>query len=318
MAKTFEPFIEGEHYLNLGLLTLAKERFQTALQIADENHDAQGMGVCFFYLIQVAIAEKNKPEAITLLQKARDHYGQRNHSQMLSQLDLLKNEIEKLVEPEPNDEKTSIPIAIPESHDPFELFQQGEINKAIKVLEQDIQRFRQANQPYNLALSLLYLGQCEFTNNNQKLAVNHLKEAEQIAHQLKNQELTEAIQKAFHTIHIMEQEQDIERHSLENLLKNETDLVQKIMLALSKAEIYILKKNVNEAELAIHQARRFIPEKNPEKYLALISLVESKFLRMKNRPEQAVIVLKYAKEFAQKSGADDILEMIQQIENEIK
>ena len=318
MAKTFEPFIEGEHYLELGLLTLAKERFQTALEIADEKHDVQGMGVCLFYLIQVAIAENNKPEAMKLLQKAKELYQQRNHSQMLSQLDLLNNEIEKLSEPDPNAEKTAPPILIPETCDPFELFQQGEVNKAIKIFEQDIQRFRQANQPYNLALSLLNLAQCQFTNNNQKIAVNHLKEAEQIAHQIKNQELTEAIQKVFNTIHIMEHEQDIDRQSLEDLLKNETDPVQKIMSALSKAEIFILKKNVKDAELAIHQARRFIPDKNPEKYLALISLVESKFLRMKNKTEQANIVLKYAKEFAQKSGADDILKMIQQTENEIK
>ncbi|MBN2091755.1 hypothetical protein JW964_19225 [candidate division KSB1 bacterium] len=318
MPKIFEPFIEGEHYLDLGLLILAKERFQQALQIATTKQDAQGIGVCLFYLIQVAIAEKNKPEAIHFLQKAREHYHHRNHAQMLSQLELLSHEIEKLTEP---DQVEAIPTKekpLPENPDPFQLYEQGAIEEAIKIFKKDVQTFRKKNQHDKVALSLLYLGQCHFTNNEIQKAMTHLKEAEKIAQEINDQNLINAIQKVFDTIHLIDHQTDIDQISLEDLLKNEPDPLKKIMLALSKAEIYIIKNNLKEAEFAIHYARQFIPEKNPEKYLALIHLVESKFLRLKKKPEQAAIVLKYAKEFAQKSNANDILEMIQQTEIELQ
>lgn len=315
MAKTFEPFIEGEHYLELGLLTLARERFEQALQISTKQNDTQGIGVCLFYLIQVAIAENNKAEAIQFLQKAREHYRQRNHTKMLGQLDLLNNEIEKLTDSNTSKESILEAMAPAENPDPFELYQQGAISAAIKIFESDVQEFRKKNQPYKLALSLLYLGQCHFTNNNLETAITYLKEAEILADKINDQNLKYSIQKAFDTIHLLDHQKDIDQKSLDDLLRDEPDPLKKIMLALSKAEIYILKRNPQEAEIAIHQARRFIPEKKPEKYLALISLVESKFLRLKNKPDQAVAVLKYAKELAEKSRAEDVIKMIQQTEN---
>lgn len=318
MAKTFEPFIEGEHYLGLGLLTLAKERFHTALQIANEKQDAQGMGVCLFYLTQVAIAEKNKPEALEFLQKAHDHYQKRNHTRMLSQLNLLNLEIQKLAAPNSIEETPVPPESPQEKSDPFDLLQQGAIEDAIQIFTKDVQEHRQKNQPDKLALSLLYLGQCQFTQNDVKTAITHLKEAEKIAKELNHPGLIDAIQKAFDTIDLLEKQKVIDQNALEDLLKNEPDPLKKIMIALSKAEIHLLKRNITEADWAIHQARRFVPEKNPEKYLALISLVESKLLRLKNKPEQAITVLKYAKEFAKKSDAKDILDMIQQTETEMK
>jgi tetratricopeptide (TPR) repeat protein len=318
MAKTFEPFIEGEHYLELGLLSLAKERFQQALQIARAKNDAQGTGVCLFYLIQVAIAENNKPEAIQLLQKAQDHYRQKNHAQMLSQLNLLGQAIDKLAEPENGVELPVEQKIPPENSDPFELFQQGAISAAIAIFEKDVQDFREKNDPQKLALSLLYLGQCQFSNNNLETAIIHLKEAEIIALKINDHNLIQAIQEAFNTIHLLQNQKDIDQKALADLLKNEPDPLKKIMLALGKAEIHILKRNLKEAEMAIHQARSFIPEKNPEKYLALINLVESKFLRLKNKPDQALIVLKYARELAQKCQAEDVMELIQQTESEFQ
>jgi tetratricopeptide (TPR) repeat protein len=237
---------------------------------------------------------------------------------MLSQLNLLSQAIDKLTESENAVELPPERKIPPENSDPFELFQQGAIGAAITIFERDIQEFREKNQSQKLALSLLYLGQCQFSNNNLETAVIHLKEAEIIALKINDQNLIQAIQKAFNMIHLMQNQKDIDQKSLADLLKNEPDPLKKIMLALSKAEIYILKRQLKEAEIAIHQARHFIPEKNPEKYLALINLVESKFLRLKNKPDQAAIVLKYARELAQKSQAEDVMEMIRQTESEIQ
>ena len=72
-------FVEGEHYLNLGLTELAKEKFIQALEQNKSQSNEQGIGVCLFYLAQTAYFEKNVEEAFSFLQEAQVLYRRKNH-----------------------------------------------------------------------------------------------------------------------------------------------------------------------------------------------------------------------------------------------
>lgn len=308
MKKLNEPFIEGEHYLSLGLVSMAKERFQHALKNNRQKNNLEGVGVCLFYLAQTAVTEKNKAEALKYLEDARAIYRQRGHDQMLIQLNHLENAIQALEE---EAQVKQIPEPEPEIK-PLDLFKAGKTEAAISIFEKNIQHFRKSDNQIKLAQALLNSGQCQFAVNQTDMAIEHLNEARELAFRLKHEELSQAIDDAFQAIQLVSQQKEIDRQSIAEIVKNVNEPDKRINLLLSKAEISILKHHVKDTETAIHEARKCIPQQNAEKYMALIMLVEVKLLRLKDKFQQASQVLKYALELAAKIGDSDLVQLIQE------
>lgn len=309
MPKSIEPFIEGEHYLSLGLLTLAQEKFEIALQTNRIQNDLTGIGVCLFYLTQIAIAEKQQAIASKYLAEARQIYQQRGRHEMLNQLNLLEHEIKKLdLEPANTlaapDTLSTTPI------NPITLFLQGEFEPAREIFARDVELLRQQPQPSALARALLYLGQCELFLDQPETARTYLNESQQIALQHQDMELITILKDTFDKMKYLEEHQQIDQTPLNKLLATAKGPQEKLLLALAKAEILLLKKRVAESEIALHQARKLLPEQHPERFLTLILLTESKLLVLKNRIDQALRLLDFARQYAEKTQDPDLMALV--------
>ncbi|MCI0511965.1 hypothetical protein L0128_01970 [candidate division KSB1 bacterium] len=309
MPKSIEPFIEGEHYLSLGLLTLAQEKFEIALQTNRTQHDLTGIGVCLFYLTQIAIAEKNQAVASKYLAEARQIYQQRGMQEMLKKLNLLEHEIKKSgAEPANTLEAPEIQPATPIN--PITLLMQGEFKQAREIFARDVAQLRQQPQPSALARALLYLGQCELFMDQPTTARTYLNESQQIALQNQDTEVIAILKDTFDKMQYLEEHQQIDKTPLNNLLATASNPQEKLLLALAKAEILLLKKRVAESEIALHQARKLLPEQHPEKFLTLILLTESKLLVLKNRVGQAPRLLDFAQQCAEKTQDPALIALV--------
>jgi tetratricopeptide (TPR) repeat protein len=312
MKSSVDAFIEGEHYLSLGLLTLAKEKFIESLAMNQKNDDQEGTGVCYFYLAQVAAAEKNKPEALDFLGKAREVYEQRGMEQMINQIEHLEKAIHKVKsKPQPILDVNPTP-----RKNPFELFRNGEVAEAIQIFEADVKKFRAAQDWHHLAMSLLYVGRCYFRIEKDETALKLLQEAQEVAAKVSHNELQQSINQALKSISVVLHQTEIVYKPLAELMASTDDAGQKISLALSKAEIYIIRGNVKQAEEAIHTARKCIPKKNPEKFQALIMIIESKLLLLKQQFEPAQKVLEMAQTIAEKLQDQELLDLLATIRKE--
>jgi len=311
MKKSIEIFIEGEHYLGMGLPVLAREKFLAALAINQANQDAEGIGVCLIYLVQIEITEKNKRNAQAYLDQAKVHYQHRNLEKMLGQLKLLQEAIDAL------DAQTETPGAepapsLPEATiDPFALFRNGEIEQATEIFIADVAEFRQTRNVRKLALSLLYLGQCRFTLGQMTEARAALNEARQLAQQLQDMEILHGIAQVFENMNLIDQQKDLDRLSIAEITSQKLPVLRRFMLLLSKAEILILKGLGKDAELAIHEARKLLPPESFEKQLVLIMIVESKLLRLKGKTGAAKSLLQQTRALAQKSGEPELVQLVE-------
>lgn len=313
MKKSIETFIEGEHCVSLGLLTLAREKIQEALEINKKNGDEEGIGVCLIYLAQIEIKENRKATAQEYLDQAREHYRQRNMEDMLTQLDLLQEVIDNLKQNLTTDvtvPKTKNPQQ-PAAVDPFQLFREGEVEAAAKIFVDDILKFRQSDNQRKLAMSLLYLGQCQFTLGKHSDAFSHLNEAREIAQKIQDHELIHTINGVFENIALIEQQKELDKLTLQELLEQDLTPTKKLMMLLSKAEIQILKGLGQEAERAIHEARKLLPQQNVEKQLVLIMIVESKLLRFRGKIDSAQKLLDQAKEIAEKIREPELVRLVE-------
>jgi len=308
MSKSTKFFIEGEHYLSLGLLTLAREKFEAALELSRQFNEQDGVGVCLFYLAQIAANEKNRSAAMNYLKEARAFYRTRNLPQMLTQLDHLEKAIHAIDE----NVETKGGEAPLTRQDPFELWRNGDLEQAIKIFSHDVQQFEKNKNQLYCGMSLIYLGQAEFANGQTKAALEHLNQARAIADELQNKSLQNALNNAYKTIDFVESQPEINHKSLEQLMDSVDDPIQKLHLALKKGELLILQGIAREAEVAIHEARKQLPSENPEKYQALIMLHETKLLHLKGKSDQARKVLEAALILARKVNDPTLKVLIEQ------
>lgn len=311
MKKSIEIFIEGEHYLGMGLPVLAREKFLAALEINQANQDAEGIGVCLIYLVQIEITEKNKRSAQAYLEQAKVQYQNRNMEKMLEQLKLLQDAIDAL------EDQAEVPEAAPAHFqpesvvDPFSLFRNGEIERASEIFAADVAEFRQKRNERNLALSLLYLGQCRFTLGQMTEARAALNEARQLAQPLQDHEILHGIAQVLENMNLIEQQKDLDQLSIVEIVSQKLPELQRFMLLLSKAEILILKGLGKDAEMAIHEARKLLPPEHFEKQLVLIMIVESKLLRLKGKTGAAKSLLQQTRALAQKSGEPELVQLVE-------
>ena len=314
MKSSVNTFIEGEHYLNLGLITLAKEKFQQALAFNQQTKDPEGEGVCFFYLARTAIAEKNKDEALEYLKKARKNYDERGMRQMLEQIKLLEDAARQIKQ----DEKPIVDVPPVPENNPVELFRSGKFEAAIKIFASDVQKFRAQHDQERLAMSLLYLGQCLCTIEQDDDALTKLDEAHAIAEELSNPELIESVHHVQETVRTVKAQTELNKLSLTDLETAPIPPAEKVATALSKAEIFIMRGNSANAEKALHLARKSVPEQENEKLQALILVVESKLLRLKQKFDPALKVLQLAQAIAEKLNDQELLDLIRTTQKSVE
>ncbi|MCK5738043.1 hypothetical protein KAH55_02635 [bacterium] len=307
MSFSKEAFLEGEHYLNLGLTELAKDKFTQALEQNRSQNDEQGIGVCLFYLTQTAYLDKNIEEALSFLKTAQAIYQRRNHEQMLNQLDILEQGIRNLSKTE--DQKTApiphtpLPLTIPDAQDE---------EKPIP-LEAEIKQLRKQGNSLLLAQKLLQLAQTKLAQTDYSLATQSLHEAHEIAHQLGDKNLQSQIHQEFEDITLMRNHQDIDERSLQELVESAQSPQDKIKLALSKAEILILKNDFQGANEALHEARKRIPTESKERFIVFSMLVEFKLLLKQGLLERANTVLDYANKLATQINDSELLSLVQKL-----
>jgi tetratricopeptide (TPR) repeat protein len=312
MKKSIDTFIEGEHYIGLGLLTLAREKFLEALEINKKQQDDEGIGVCLIYLAQIEIKEKKKNTAQEYLNQAKAHYKNRNMEKMLAPIGLLQTMVDAI---EQKPEAPVLPTAkIPEPPapcDPFQLFSDGEIEHAALIFSKDVAEFRHSGNQRKLALALVYLGQCHFTLGQLAEARTALNEARNIARQIRDAEIIQEINQVFENIHLIEQQKELDNLSVQEICGQKLSPAEILILLLSKAEILILKGLGNAAEIAIHEARKLLPKQNLEKQLVLIMIVESKLLRLKGKIKPAKSLLQQAREIALKTREPELVQLVE-------
>lgn len=307
MSFSKEAFLEGEHYLNLGLTELAREKFTQALEQSKSQKDEQGAGVCLFYLTQTAFLDKNIEEALFFLKAAKAHYKRRDHEKMLNQLDILEQGIHNLSKIEEQkaalNPETPLPRPIPNDQE-----------KAQPIsLEAEIKLLREQGNSLLLAQKLLQLAQTKLGQTDYALATQYLHEAHEIAHQLGDKILQSQIHGVFEDITLMRNHQDIDERSLEELVASAQTPQDKIKLALSKAEILILKNDFQGANEALHEARKRIPTEAKERFIVFSMLVEFKLLRKQGQLEQADSVLEYAYKLAVQINDSELLSLVQEL-----
>ena len=309
MSKSTKFFVEGEHYLRLGLLSLAQEKFKTALELSRQHQEAEGIGVCLVYLARIAAAEKKKKEALDFLNQAKALYRDRGHQAMLAQLEVLKKTIGEIRESSTADVH---PIEEVKSEDPFELCKRGDFKTAAFIFKNDVAHFRERHNTLHLGMSLLYLSQTLFSDGQNEESFKYLNEAQQIARHLDNADLQKALENAVHVRTLVEQHRDIDGKSVGELIRTVSDPIKKLNLALKKVEIALLKGNGPEAEEALFEARKYIPKKQPEKFIALTMLLESRIMLFQGKKEQAQKVLEYALGYADKAEDHELSGLIKQ------
>ena len=307
MSFSKEAFLEGEHYLNLGLTELAREKFTQALEQNKAQNDEQGIGVCLFYLTQAAFLDKNIEEALSFLKTAQALYQRQNHEQMLNQLDILEQGIRKLSKIE--DQKTALN---PDTPLPLPISDAQDAEKPI-TLEVEVKQLRKQGNSVLLAQKLLQLAQTKLAQTDYSLAIQSLHEAHKIAHQLGDKKLQSQIHGAFEDINLMRNHQDIDERSLQELLASAQSPQDKIKLALSKAEILILKNDFKGANAALHEARKRIPRESKERFIIFSMLVEFQLLRKQGMLEQADTVLDYANKLAAQIDDSELLSLVQEL-----
>jgi len=301
-------FVEGEHYLNLGLTELAKEKFIQALEQNKSQSNEQGIGVCLFYLAQTAYFEKNVEEAFSFLQEAQVLYRRKNHDQMLRQLDILEQGIHDLADTQ----KSEVPDSSAVSSSPITADVQAE--EHVISLESEVDQLRQEGNTPILAQKLLLLAQKEMTQRDYSLATQYLQEAHRIGQLLDDQKLQSQIHAAFEDITLLKNHADIDERSLHELLSSAKLPQDKFTLALSKAEILTLHNDIKGANEALHEARKQIPaDSSKEKFIVLSLIVEFKLFQKQGLVEQADKILDYAKKLATKINDNELLLLVQQV-----